>query len=240
MFVLLSSVLQSEVSLQTGIVCVALLLLACLAAKVLAPKTRRSIDIIPLSLPQKCHFILGHASLLGSGILEALHQLCVACQTKDGLSRFYLMNVECIGILKPDHVKIALNSGNYRRPIPIIHKHFDKLLGAKSLVTLMKDEWSSMRKIVVRSFSLNYLSASCIDIGAVSQDFVSSLCRLDGQDVDMWPITKVRAAAAMPPTSLALLRALSLVKRSAAPWTSSAGPRSATISRAAKRFAPRP
>jgi hypothetical protein len=106
------------------------------------------------------------------------------------------MNVECIGILRPEQVQIALNSGSYRKPIPIIHSHFDKLLGAKSLVTLMKDQWSSMRKIVVRAFSLNYLTASCIDIGLVCHDFVSSLCKLDGQEVDMWSVTKVRAADA--------------------------------------------
>jgi cytochrome P450 len=47
-----------------------------------------------------------------------------------------------------------------------------------------------MRKIVVRAFSLSYLTASCRDIGAVSEDFVSSLCKLDGQEVDMWSITK--------------------------------------------------
>ena len=238
---LLSSVLQSEVSFQTGVFGVVLVLFAYLIAKFLAPKTRRSSDIIPLSLPKECHFILGHASLLGSGILQALHKLCVACQTKDGLSRFYLMNVECIGILKPEHVQIALNSGNYRRPIPIIHSHFDRLLGAKSLVTLMKDEWSSMRKIVVRSFSLNYLRASCIDIGAVSHDFVNSLCKLDGQVVDMWPATKVRAAAAtLPPPSVALLRGSDPCRHSAAPWTSSDERLSATISHAANCFAPRP
>ncbi len=193
----LLDILQLEISLHTILFGLLSLFVVWLSAKTLIPKTRRSIDAIPVSLPKENHFILGHASLLGSGILEGLHRLCVACQTSDGLSRFFLMNVECIGILRPQHVQIALNSGSYRKPIPIIHTHFDKLLGSKSLVTLMKDQWSSMRKIVVRAFSLNYLTASCVDIGAVSHDFVSSLCALDGQEVDMWPITKVEAAAAL-------------------------------------------
>jgi hypothetical protein len=184
-------------------------------AKFFFPGALRSIDTIPVSLPKQNHFILGHASLLGSGILEGLYKLCVAHQTKDGLSRFYLMNAECIGILNPEHVQIALNSGSFRKPIPIIHSHFDKLLGAKSLVTLMKDEWSSMRKIVVRSFSLNYLKASCLDIGAVSHEFVNSLCKLDGEEVDMWLVTKVCSTASF---RASVLRAITFAC-SAALWT---------------------
>lgn len=196
MIAALSSVLELEISLSTCFGLLLLLFSAWVAAKAFIPKSFRSIDVIPVSLPKENHFILGHASLLGSGILEGLHKLCVDCQTTEGLSRFFLMNVECVGILRPEHVQIALNSGSYRKPIPIIHTHFDKLLGAQSLVTLMKDKWSSMRKIVVRAFSLNYLTASCVDIGDVSHEFTSSLCKLDGQEVDMWCITKVHSCHA--------------------------------------------
>ena len=203
---MLPNILQLEISLQALLFGLSLVLLVWFAAKALIPRSRRSIDAIPVSLPKQNHFILGHASLLGSGILDGLHRLCVDCQTKDGLSRFYLMNVECIGILRPEHVQIALNSGSYRKPIPIIHTHFDKLLGAKSLVTLMKDQWSSMRKIVARAFSLNYLTTSCLDIGQVSHEFVSSLRKLDGQEVDMWSITKVRSAAVIIQRTIACAR----------------------------------
>jgi hypothetical protein len=128
------------------------------------------------------------------------------------------MNAECIGILRPEHVQIALNSGSYRKPIPIIHSHFDKLLGAKSLVTLMKEQWTGMRKIVVRAFSLSYLTASCRDIGAVSEDFVSSLCKLDGQEVDMWSITKACTPNFI--TTLIFVSAHPCPAHSAARWTS--------------------
>lgn len=234
---MLPNILQMEISLQALLFVLSLVLLVWFAAKAHIPRSRRPIDVIPISLPKQNHFILGHASLLGSGILDGLHRLCVDCQTKDGLSRFYLMNVECIGILRPEHVQIALNSGNYRKPIPIIHTHFDKLLGAKSLVTLMKDQWSSMRKIVVRAFSLNYLTASCLDIGQVSHEFVSSLRKLDGQEVDMWSITKVRSAALIMQRTVGCARQPLL--RSAAPWTSSAGLPLAMIFYAANLCGPR-
>jgi hypothetical protein len=65
---------------------------------------------------------------------------------------------------------------------------------------------------------LNYLTASLDDIGAVSDDFVSSLCKLHGQEVDMWSLTKVRAPSSLPISAHSCKRLLA--PRSVALWTS--------------------
>jgi len=99
----------------------------------------------------------------------------------DGLSKFKLVSLTAVSVVKAEHVKAALNASNYRERIPLIAKHMDMFLGRRALVALMHDEWKIMRKIMARAFNWEFLKAMVVDIGDVSTVFVTALTARAGQ-----------------------------------------------------------
>ena len=93
---------------------------------------------IPLACPDKAHWFLGHAPMM-QDMLNGLHKICVEESKVDGLSKFKLVSLTAISVMKADHVKAALTASNYRQRIPLIAKHMDMFLGRRALVQLMKD-----------------------------------------------------------------------------------------------------
>lgn len=155
-----------------------------------AKQQEKKIGAIPMAFPNKKHFLIGHAGMLGKDMINGLKTLCVEESQVDGLSRFYLIDQLAIGVTKAQHVKLALNASNYRAKIPIIDKHIDMLLGPKALVSLMNEDWKILRKLIARSFNLEFLKGLVDDVNNVTSKFIASLSKKQNQVVDCWPAVK--------------------------------------------------
>eukprot|EP00291_Cryptomonas_curvata_P024561 CAMPEP_0172161122 /NCGR_PEP_ID=MMETSP1050-20130122/5947_1 /TAXON_ID=233186 /ORGANISM="Cryptomonas curvata, Strain CCAP979/52" /LENGTH=473 /DNA_ID=CAMNT_0012830979 /DNA_START=146 /DNA_END=1564 /DNA_ORIENTATION=+ len=144
---------------------------------------------IPLACPDQMHWFLGHAPLM-QDMLNGLHKICVEESKVDGLSKFKLVGLTAVSVLKAEHVKAVLNASNYRQRIPLLAKHMDMFLGRRALVQLMKDEWKVMRKIMARAFNWEFLKETVVDIGEVTNVFIKALSAKNGQVCDFWPLMK--------------------------------------------------
>jgi len=153
-------------------------------------KKNDELEAIPVTLPERSHFILGHAAVIGTDLISGLRTLCVDSSVVDGLSRFYLVNNLAVSVTKAEHVKLALSSSNYRSRIPLITIHTEMLLGKKSLPALMKNEWKLTRKLATKAFHWEYLKSMVTDLNTVMNIFTNSFANKNGQIVDMWPILK--------------------------------------------------
>lgn len=149
------------------------------------------LDLIPLCLPDQRHFLLGHAPVMGKDLIQGLRKLCVDGSAIDGISRFYITSQPCVGVLKAEHVKAALSVQSFRARIPLIGKHMDMLLGPRSLVQLMNNEWKLMRKLMAKAFNWEYLKNMVNDVNEVSAKFVKNMRETKhNQEVDIESLVK--------------------------------------------------
>lgn len=152
-------------------------------------KKKEQVPEIPMSIPEECHWFLGHAPIM-QDMLSGLNKICVLGSQVDGLAKFNLVGMTAISVMKAEHIKAVLNASNYRARIPLIAKHMDMFLGRRSLVQLMNDEWKIMRKIMARAFNFEFLWGMARDICDVSSVFIKALSAKSGEVVDFWPLLK--------------------------------------------------
>jgi cytochrome P450 len=145
---------------------------------------RRNLPI-PMTLPEMNHPIFGHALLFHNKI-EGLGRVCVDNANEHGLSCFYILSQLCMGITRAEDVKAVLQQETFREG----GLHTTKLLGARSLILMNKEEWKSHRKIVTKAFKWEHLQEMVSDINSVATELIGVLSRKDGQLFDIWQLMK--------------------------------------------------
>ena len=143
---------------------------------------------IPLVLPEKSRFLLGHAESLAT--LAGNYEICVKSASADGVSRFLFLTYDAISVLKAEHVEQLLTSSNFREEISLLSRHNHMFLGSQALISLQHDEWKVVRKNLARAFSWECLKTMVMDMNQVCEEFVESLTKLDGKRVDIWSTMK--------------------------------------------------
>jgi cytochrome P450 len=145
---------------------------------------------LPVSLPNECHLVLGHAKYLDIDFLQVFGKICVDSATEDGLSSFFLLHMLTLNVIKSDHVKTVLNGSSYRDRVPLISSHFEMFLGRKSITIMMNEEWKYFRKMMLRAFHWEYLQSMVSTMTNISKMFAKSLLCKAGDYIDMSSSTK--------------------------------------------------
>ena len=143
---------------------------------------------IPIALPEKSRFLIGHADYLST--LSGNYEICVKCANSEGVSRFHFLNSTAVSVLKAEHVEQLLTSSNFRQDIAFLSRHNDMFLGSKALISLKHDNWKKARKNLARAFSWECLKTMVSDINQVCEVFLETLTKLHGRPVDLWSTMK--------------------------------------------------
>jgi len=98
---------------------------------------------VPYTVPSP-HWLYGHIQLVGT--LSGQEYLTLEnADIKSGISTFWSFNTPVLAVLKGSHVREVYNHSPHRMKIPIVSRHFEKLLGRKSLLMLKGEDWDAAR-----------------------------------------------------------------------------------------------
>jgi cytochrome P450 len=200
----LASLLPSFVhsnSMALALSATSLGVLTLVAYAVREKKRNRDCRPIPLTCPEKCHFIKGHSSVFSKNRLDGLKEILIDGADEDGLSCFYLYSYLMFGVTKVEHLKEIFQAFSHRIPNSAHDRHVLKLLGNKSVLLQTGNEWKTNRHIISKAFRWEYLQDMMPTICETGLLLAEVLDQHAGQCVDVFTFMKAATIDAVGATA---------------------------------------
>ncbi|OQR90648.1 hypothetical protein ACHHYP_05336, partial [Achlya hypogyna] len=148
-----------------------------------------------LAFPRQLHQpLLGILRLLKT--VDLAETLFVDAADADGMVSCKLVTANVVCVTKAAHVRQVVCATNHRVVVSVLSNHIHKLLGDKSLLLLVHDEWKVHRRLIARAFHWQSLANMVPTIAKVSEAFVD-MALAASQPVDVYPLLKLAALDAI-------------------------------------------
>ncbi|OQR86019.1 cytochrome P450 [Achlya hypogyna] len=127
--------------------------------------------------------------------VDSAKALFVDAADDEGIVSFKLVMANVVSVTKAAHLRQIVCATNHRVVVPIIAHHIRKLLGDKTLLLLVHDEWKAHRRLIARAFHWQSLAAMVPTMSNSSDTFVSMALATSatGAPIDVYPLLKLAA-----------------------------------------------
>jgi cytochrome P450 len=147
---------------------------------------------IPMTCPEKCHSVVGHASVFAGNKISGMKYLLIDHADEDGLSCFFIFNSMAMGVTKTEHLKEIYQSTSHRIANTSADRHVMAMIGKHSLITTTGDEWKTNRHIVSKAFRWEYLQEMVSALNETGLLLANVLNKQVGKSItDILPIMKL-------------------------------------------------
>ncbi|KDO26561.1 hypothetical protein SPRG_07964 [Saprolegnia parasitica CBS 223.65] len=149
--------------------------------------------ILIVALAGVCHRSGCNAPFLdGLPFPAALHVPFVGAamqlSTLSGMRRLFVDAANDNGVVS--YRSMVVNACSYRAPVPVIDMHIARLIGKRSLVLLMRDEWKLHRRLVSRAFQWQNLAAMVPAMALIAETFTNVWLNAETPSIDVFSLLK--------------------------------------------------
>jgi len=128
---------------------------------------------IPFFVPSP-HWLYGHMDHIGN--LKGHEMLVMTyADPQSSISTFWGLSKPMLSVLKAQHVRNVLRYSPHRKMLPLLGRHFENLLGKKSVVILTGNEWTNARKIATHAMMQGAMIHNTDILGRILKRIVRKL-----------------------------------------------------------------
>uniref|UniRef100_A0A4W5LCF1 aromatase n=1 Tax=Hucho hucho TaxID=62062 RepID=A0A4W5LCF1_9TELE len=135
-----------------------------------------------------------HVPFVGAAMqlstLAGMRRLFLDAANDNGVVSYRIMAQPSVAVTRADHVRQVVNASSYRAPVPVIDMHIARLVGKRSLVLLMRDEWKLHRRLVSRAFQWQNLAAMAPAMASIAETFTNVWRDAATPSIDVFPLLK--------------------------------------------------
>ncbi|EQC32865.1 hypothetical protein SDRG_09397 [Saprolegnia diclina VS20] len=142
-----------------------------------------------LPFPSALHVpFVGAAMQLST--LSGMRRLFRDAANANGIVSYRIMAQPSVAVTRADHVRQVVNASSYRAPVPVIDMHIERLVGKRSIVQLMHNEWKLHRRLVSRAFQWQNLANMVPAMASIAESFTDIWLQAMTPSMDVFTLLK--------------------------------------------------